>query len=44
MHRYNKDTTGKLRIDYLHEMQKAYERAIDNLQYDMENNRNRRSS
>jgi hypothetical protein len=42
MHRYNKDTTGKLRIDYLHEMQKAYERAIDNLQYDMENNKNPR--
>ena len=42
MHRYNKDTTGKLRIDYLHEVQKAYERAIDNLQYDMENNRNPR--
>ncbi len=42
MHRYNKDTTGKLRIDYLHEVQKAYERAIDNLQYDMENNNNPR--
>lgn len=42
MHRYNKDTTGKLRIDYLHEVQKAYERAIDNLQYDRENNRNPR--
>lgn len=42
MHRYNEDTTGKLRIDYLHEMQKAYERAIDNLQYDMENNNNPR--
>ena len=42
MHRYNKDTTGKLRIDYLHEMQKAYERAIDNVQYDIENNSNPR--
>ena len=42
MHRYNKDTTGKLRIDYLHEIQKAYERAIDNVQYDIENNSNPR--
>ncbi len=42
MHRYNKDTTGKLRIDYLHEMQKAYERTIDNLKYDIANNKNPR--
>jgi hypothetical protein len=42
MHRYNEDTTGKLRIDYLHEMQKAYERSIDNLKYDIANNKNSR--
>lgn len=42
MHRYNEDTTGKLRIDYLHKMQKAYERTIDNLKYDISNNKNPR--
>ncbi|MEL5899167.1 BREX-1 system adenine-specific DNA-methyltransferase PglX [Clostridium sporogenes] len=42
MHRYNEDTTGKLRIDYLHKMQKAYERSIDNLKYDISNNKNPR--
>jgi hypothetical protein len=42
MHRYNEDTTGKLRIDYLHKMQKAYERAMDNLKYDIANNKNPR--
>ncbi|HZJ83885.1 MAG TPA: BREX-1 system adenine-specific DNA-methyltransferase PglX, partial [Clostridia bacterium] len=31
MHRYNQDTTGKVRVDYLHELQRVYERNIENL-------------
>lgn len=42
MHRYNEDTTGKLRIDYLHRLQKAYDIAVDNLKYDIANNKNQR--
>lgn len=42
MHRYNEDTTGKLRVDYLHEMQKAYERTMDNLKDDIVHNKNPR--
>jgi uncharacterized membrane-anchored protein YjiN (DUF445 family) len=42
MHRYNEDTTGKVRVDYLHEMQKAYERTIDNLRDDIQHNKNPR--
>lgn len=37
MHRYNEDTTGKLRVDYLHEMQKVYEIRMKNLKDDMAN-------
>lgn len=37
MHRYAKDTTGKVRVDYLHQVQKAYERTIANLQEEMAN-------
>lgn len=35
VHRYDEDTTGKVRVNYLHQVQKAYERAISNLQEDM---------
>lgn len=42
MHRYDEDTTGRVRINYLHKLQKAYERAIDNLKYDITNNKNPR--
>lgn len=35
MHRYNKDTTGKVRIDYLHKLQRIYERKIVFLKYDI---------
>ena len=35
MHRYDEDTTGKVRVNYLHQVQKAYERAISNLQEDI---------
>src|SRR5699024_8927777 len=33
MHRYDEDTTGKVRMDYLHKVQRAYEQKIDNLEY-----------
>ncbi|MGB4313241.1 MAG: BREX-1 system adenine-specific DNA-methyltransferase PglX, partial [Natronincolaceae bacterium] len=42
MHRYDEDTTGRVRVDYLHKMQKAYETAIDNLKYTVANNKNPR--
>ncbi|NMA84128.1 MAG: BREX-1 system adenine-specific DNA-methyltransferase PglX [Epulopiscium sp.] len=42
MHRYNEDTTGKVRIDYLHAMQKAYERVVDHLKYDIAENKSPR--
>lgn len=39
MHRYDEDTTGKVRIDYLHELQKVYERKVDFLRDDILNNK-----
>ena len=42
MHRYNEDTTGKARVDYLHELQKIYERNIDNLKEEIVHNKNPR--
>ena len=36
MHRYDEDTTGKVRMDYLHKVQRAYGQRIDNLEYQME--------
>ena len=40
--RSDEDTTGKVRIDYLHKMQKAYELRIDNLRDDIAHNENSR--
>lgn len=37
MHRYDEDTTGKVRVEYLHQVQRAYERTIANLQEDIAN-------
>lgn len=42
MHRYNEDTTGKVRVDYLHEVQRAYEQIIDFLNDDIVHNKNAR--
>ncbi len=42
MHRYDADTTGKVRIDYLHKVQRMYERRIDFLKDDIANNRDAR--
>lgn len=39
MHRYDEDTTGKVRVEYLHQAQKAYERIIANLQEDIVNSK-----
>jgi hypothetical protein len=35
MHRYDADTTGKVRIDYLHKVQIMYERRLDLLKDDI---------
>ena len=32
MHRWDGDTTGKVRVEYLHKMQKVYEREMDRMQ------------
>lgn len=37
MHRYNADTTGLVRVDYLHKMQKTYVIEIDRMQDEIEN-------
>lgn len=37
MHRYNADTTGKVRVEYLHKMQKTYTREIERMQDEIEN-------
>ncbi|MDD4760760.1 MAG: BREX-1 system adenine-specific DNA-methyltransferase PglX [Bacteroidaceae bacterium] len=42
MHRYNEDTIGNLRIDYLHRMQRVYESEISRMQETIENSGNAR--
>ena len=42
MHRYNEDTIGNLRIDYLHRMQRVYESEIARMQETIENSTNAR--
>ena len=37
MHRYNEDTTGIVRVDYLHKMQKIYVNEIDRMQEMVDN-------
>lgn len=37
MHRYTADTTGLVRVDYLHKMQKTYMSEIDRMQDEIEN-------
>ncbi|MGO1468599.1 MAG: BREX-1 system adenine-specific DNA-methyltransferase PglX [Tissierella sp.] len=39
MHRYNADTTGKVRIDYLHRIQRMYESRMDFLRDDIAHNK-----
>ena len=42
MHRYNEDTIGNLRIDYLHRMQRVYENEIIRMQETIENSNDAR--
>ncbi|MGG3886621.1 hypothetical protein [Brevibacillus panacihumi] len=42
MHRYNEDTIGNLRIDYLHRMQRVYESEIARMKDTIENSNNAR--
>ena len=42
MHRYNEQTTAKVRIGYLHELQKHYERRASFLKDEIESNNNRK--
>ena len=44
MHRYDEQTTAKVRISYLHELQKHYERRTDFLKDEIENNNNRKKA
>jgi type II restriction/modification system DNA methylase subunit YeeA len=42
MHRYDENTIGNLRIDYLHKMQRIYEREISRMQETIDNSTNAR--
>jgi type II restriction/modification system DNA methylase subunit YeeA len=42
LHRYNEDTIGKLRVDYLHRMQRVYENEIKRMRETIENSANAR--
>lgn len=42
MHRYDENTIGNLRIDYLHKMQRVYEREIARMQETIDNSANAR--
>ena len=39
MHRWNADTTGNMRVEYLHKMQRVYENEIDRMQEVIDNSR-----
>lgn len=42
MHRYNADTTGNMRVEYLHRMQKIYERELERMQDTIDNSNDNR--
>lgn len=42
MHRWNADTTGNMRVEYLHRMQKVYENEIERMQEIIDNSTNTR--
>lgn len=44
IHRYNEQTTAKVRIGYLHELQKHYERRASFLKDEIESNNNRKKA
>jgi len=39
MHRYNADTTGNMRVEYLHRMQRVYEKELERMQEIIDNSR-----
>lgn len=39
MHRWNADTTGNMRVEYLHRMQKVYDKEIERMQEVIDNSR-----
>ena len=39
MHRWNADTTGNMRVEYLHRMQRVYEKEINRMQEIIDNSR-----
>ena len=42
MHRYDENTIGNLRIDYLHRMQRIYENEMERMQETIDNSQNGR--
>lgn len=40
MHRWNADTTGNMRVEYLHRMQRVYEKEIERMQETIDNSSN----
>ncbi len=44
MHRYNSDTIGNLRVDYLHRMERIYESEINRMQDTIDNSSNAREA
>lgn len=42
MHRWNADTVGNLRVEYLHRMQRVYEKEIERMQDTIDNSRDNR--
>ena len=42
MHRWNADTTGNVRVEYLHRTQRVYEKEIERMQETIDNSRNAR--
>ena len=44
MHRYNADTIGNLRVDYLHRMERIYESEINRMQDTIDNSSNAREA
>ena len=44
MHRYNADTIGNMRVDYLHRMERIYESEINQIQDVIDNSDNARET
>jgi type II restriction/modification system DNA methylase subunit YeeA len=42
LHRYEQDTIGRLRVDYLHQLQRIYENEIDRMRDTIENSKDNR--